>query len=68
MDEVWLIWSLEHEAWWKPGYAGYTDVKAEAGRYTFEEARKIVINANRYRGDATPYEAMLPDLVESDEE
>jgi hypothetical protein len=42
----WFIWSEEHNAWWRPNSAGYTGCMAEAGRYTFHEADKIVRNAN----------------------
>lgn len=31
-DALWLIWSYEHDAWWKPGGFGYTSTLAEAGR------------------------------------
>ena len=57
----WLIWSLEHDSWWKPNHQGYTLKKEEAGRYSFEEALKIAISANHYRGNNPPLEAMLPD-------
>ena len=43
---TWLIWSLEHTAWWRPGRWGYTTVLAEAGRYTRAEAEEIVARAN----------------------
>lgn len=42
----WLIWSIEHEAWWKPNENGYTPERISAGRYTFEDACRIVKNAN----------------------
>lgn len=44
----WLIWSLEHEAWWKPGKSGYTRNVLEAGRYTQLEAIEICHEANLY--------------------
>lgn len=56
----WLIWSNEHKAWWKSNEAGYTNDKAEAGVYTFEQACKIVYGANEHRGDKEfPFEAMI---------
>jgi hypothetical protein len=41
-----VIWSFEHDAWWRPGRWGYTPLLAEAGRYTEREARDIVAAAN----------------------
>lgn len=37
---VWLVWSNEHTAWWKPGCLGYTGDVDKAGRYTLADARK----------------------------
>jgi hypothetical protein len=43
---VFLSWSIEHDAWWRPARRGYTrDVRA-AGRYDVEEAAAIVADAN----------------------
>lgn len=55
---LWVIWSMEHEAWWKAGHAGYTLVKAEAGIYGYKEALEIVANANKHTDDY-PNEAMI---------
>lgn len=44
---MYLIWSNEHHAWWKPGCRGYTTLTHLAGRYTELEARRIVRDANR---------------------
>ena len=57
---MWLIWSIEHSRWWKPGRAGYTQRKDEAGRYSFRDACKIVADANKYTYN-TPQEAMIHD-------
>jgi len=54
----WLLWSIEHSAWWKPNNRGYTRSRADAGRYSFEEACQIVTQANVASGD-TPNEAMV---------
>lgn len=38
-----LIWSNEHAAWWRPfSERGYTTHLAEAGRWTREDAERIV--------------------------
>jgi hypothetical protein len=39
-----LIWSDEHEAWWRPDHRGYTTDVNEAGAYTFYEAAEIVVD------------------------
>jgi len=40
-----LIWSIEHEGWWRPDECGYTAVHTEAGRYTQARADEIVRRA-----------------------
>lgn len=35
---IWLIYSREHNAWWRPKAAGYTSDVAQAGRYTKADA------------------------------
>lgn len=62
--ETWLIWSIEHDAWWGPKHRGYVENIDDAGLYDFEEAKKIVANANKFCKDK-PNEAMIqfsPDL------
>lgn len=39
--EIWLVWSHEHNAWWRPNCAGYTLHIAAAGRYTKTKADEI---------------------------
>ena len=39
MDAIWLIYSREHNAWWRATAAGYTTEIEQAGRYTRLEAR-----------------------------
>lgn len=58
-DGKWLIWSIEHDAWWAPKHRGYVASRDKAGRYTFEEACKIVRSANEHRGNLFPFEAMI---------
>lgn len=54
----WIIWSIEHQAWWGPNGMGYLAMRADAGRYTFEEACRIVTGANIGQHDI-PNEAMI---------
>lgn len=57
-ERVWIIWSIEHQAWWKPNHAGYVVTRTEAGTYTFDEARDIVKGANIGEHNI-PNEAMI---------
>ena len=53
-EKEWLIWSEEHDAWWRPDHSGYTVHRESAGLYTFAEAIKICKGANygcECRGD-----------------
>ena len=54
----WLVWSIEHDAWWKENHNGYVKSRKGAGRYTFEDACKIVKGANIANKDV-PNEAMI---------
>jgi hypothetical protein len=47
-EKIWLIWSAEHQGFWRPHGAGYTMNPLKAGRYTETEAKKICDEANRY--------------------
>lgn len=42
----WLVYSREHNAWWRPGGGGYTVKITEAGRFTLDEATKICEEAS----------------------
>jgi hypothetical protein len=57
-----LIWSIEHTAWWRPGKMGYTPHLEEAGRYGAADADAIVRRANivKFHECAIPVEAVIP--------
>lgn len=62
-EKLYLIWSIEHDAWWKAGWNGYTQDIREAGAYKEAEALKILKGANRaiYQGSFNkPNEALIP--------
>lgn len=40
-----LIWSNEHQAWWRPNSQGYSPNVARAGLYDRSDAESIVQNA-----------------------
>lgn len=46
MTDKYLIWSNEHQLWWRPGHRGYTGYIEEAGRYDQDEAIDIVVKAS----------------------
>ena len=61
MKKKWLIWSIEHNGWWKANSSGYTRLVINAGRYNYEAALQIVTGANYAiynRQGVTPNEAM----------
>lgn len=41
-----LIWSYEHDGWWRANSRGYTSLDVEAGLYLRSEANEIVSGAN----------------------
>lgn len=41
-----LVWSNEHQMWWRPAERGYTDSIEEAGRYPYGQAAAIVGKAS----------------------
>jgi hypothetical protein len=51
-----VIWSMEHEAWWAPGSLGYAPTLDGAGIYSREDAAFIVRRANIVKC----HEAMIP--------
>lgn len=63
----WLVYSREHNLWWRSNGAGYAPVIEEAGRYTREEAEQICATAGTGRGrhrddgDEGPPEFCVPD-------
>jgi hypothetical protein len=51
MEEQFYIWSIEHNAWWKPNRFGYTKKLFEAGKYSYREAVEICRDANYFLGE-----------------
>lgn len=52
-DDVYLIWSNEHGAWWGPGRHGYVQRIEDAGTYSRASALQICVSAmpGRFKGD-----------------
>ena len=42
---MFLIWSHEHKAWWRPNSMGYTRELSNAGIYREDDAKEIVERA-----------------------
>lgn len=57
-----LIWSNEHNAWWRPNSRGYAVDSTAAGIYSFNEARGICWKGRDgwTKSDVTPDEIMVP--------
>lgn len=45
-ERDYVIWSIEHTAWWRPHSLGYCAALSEAGRYAKADAERIVERAN----------------------
>lgn len=58
-QQRWLVYSREHNAFWKPNEHGYINTVDGAGRYTHEHAEEIVTGANRYCDRLSPNEVMV---------
>jgi hypothetical protein len=56
-NDGWLIWSREHDAWWKPNQCGYTTDMMCAGRYHRDDADRIA--RVRRMDDGSPGEVVV---------
>ena len=59
-EALWLVWSYEHDAWWRPNACGYTPHLYEAGLYSEEKALEIEREANRYTKPGKLNERAIP--------
>jgi len=60
-NSPWLVWSHEHNAFWRPDRAGYTPKIEQAGRYSRAEAEKICRDARYGQGEnVLPPEICFP--------
>ena len=62
-----LVWSCEHDAWWRPNKCGYTLNLPQAGLYTRTEALAICLDARDGLGEGrslTEVPVRLVDLTE----
>jgi hypothetical protein len=47
LSSKYFIWSIEHGAWWRPNWCGYTPTVKLAGLYSRAEGDEILARANR---------------------
>jgi hypothetical protein len=45
MSDIYLVWSNEHRAWWKPGGYGYSTGLRGAGQFSRDRAIEICRDA-----------------------
>lgn len=57
---MFLIWSNEHNAWWRPEGFGYITTLAEAGIYNGDEALRILISSAHGSPPGQPKEVIIP--------
>ena len=63
MEDLYYIWSFEHDAWWLPNENGYVEDFHAAGKYPLKRAAEIVKAANISFNNGyaeMPNEAMVP--------
>lgn len=62
----WLVWSCEHQLWWRANRCGYTAKVDEAGRYTLADALRCC-KGRSPRDDGKPNEIPVPspELIET---
>lgn len=63
MEEQYLIWSVEHQAWWARDSMGYVHDVRVAGLYPKAVAEEICRKANRYLSAGVVHEVMIPESV-----
>ncbi len=59
IEDAWVIWSRQHDAWWCANECGYTDSVLLAGVYTKERAEQI-----EARSKSPAYADRLPEMAE----
>lgn len=60
---MYLIWSNEHRAWWRPNGRGYTSDLAAAGRYSREDAmRTCALGRDGWGYKETPSEIPVAEV------
>ena len=52
--ELYLIWSNEHRAWWRPNSRGYTAHLEKAGRYSRNDALALCRTRDQVPGEPMP--------------
>src|SRR5262245_22940998 len=63
MAAYFVLWSIEHQMWWRPGRCGYTPERSEAGIYSEAEVREILARANLMKVNEAAIPIACVDLV-----
>lgn len=67
MDDAYLVWSNEHDGWWKAGRWGYDPGLRSAGRFSRDEALRICRDAlptAMHLGRISEIPVRLSDMIE----
>ena len=67
-DDTYLVWSNEHQAWWGPGFNGYSRKLSQAGRYSRADALGICVRAMPGQADRESMLAEIPVRLEDVQE
>lgn len=62
---LYLLWSREHQAYWKANHHGYVTSAAEAALFTLEEAVEQCRQANLFLDTKPPQDLIVPVTDES---
>jgi hypothetical protein len=63
MDDAWLVWSFQHDMWWRANSCGYTTEFLLAGVYTENEAKAIEAQANKWHKEPQEEARKLTDVL-----
>lgn len=65
-EATWIVYSREHNLWWRTNRSGYAPCIEEAGRYTRAEAERICRDAGTGRGDRSEFDEGPPEFCVPD--
>lgn len=63
---IYLLWSREHQGYWKANHHGYVVKPSEAALFTLEDAVEQCRKSNLFLGTKPPDELIVPVTDESE--